>query len=140
MSLVGIAGMAIACVVMHLAPSLAVAVGVLFLFGFSWSFPVANLTPMALELGTAARAGSLAGAFLLVQSLAGVVGPSIVGYWFDVAGSKRALFVLLAMFLAGAFGLLATLAPGFGEAGERSSATPRGEAVGNVPSPLFGTE
>ncbi|HTJ24083.1 MAG TPA: hypothetical protein VL383_16910, partial [Gemmatimonadaceae bacterium] len=92
------------------------------------------------ELGTAARAGSLAGAFLLVQSLAGVRGPSIVGYWFDVAGSKRALFVLLAMFLAGAFALMATLAPGFGEAEKRSSAARRGEGVGNVPSPLFGAE
>ena len=140
MSLAGIAGMAVACVMMHFAPTLAVAVAVLFLFGVSWSFPVANLTPMALELGTAARAGSLAGAFLLVQSLAGVLGPSIVGYWFDVAGSKRALFVLLATFLAGAFALMATLAPGFGEAEKRSSAARRGEGVGNVPSPLFGTE
>ena len=140
MSLVGIAGMTVACVVMHLAPTLAVAVSVLFLFGISWSFPVANLTPMALELGTAACAGSLAGAFLLVQSLAGVLGPSIVGYWFDVAGSKRALFVLLAVFLAGAFGLFATLAPGFGEANVRSSPARRDDAVGNVPSPLFGTE
>jgi MFS-type transporter involved in bile tolerance (Atg22 family) len=71
---------------------------------------------MALELGTAARAGSLAGAFLLVQSVAGVVGPSLVGIWFDVTGSKRSLFILLATFLVVAFGLLATLAPSFGEA------------------------
>jgi MFS family permease len=119
MSLVGIAGMAIACVVMHLVPSLTLAVAVLFLFGLAWSFPVANLTPMALELGTPARAGSLAGAFLLVQSAAGVLGPSLVGTWFDVSGSKRGLFVLLAMFLAGAFVLLMTLAPGFGEADAR---------------------
>jgi hypothetical protein len=39
-----------------------------------------------------------------------------VGTWFVVAGSRGALFVLLAVFLAGAFGLLRTLAPGFGEA------------------------
>ncbi|HTI64235.1 MAG TPA: MFS transporter [Gemmatimonadaceae bacterium] len=116
MSLVGIAGMAIACVLLHLVPTLMTAVAVLFLFGLAWSFPVANLTPMALELGTAARAGSLAGAFLLVQSAAGVIGPSLVGAWFDVTGSKRGLFVALALFLAGAFALLATLAPGFGEA------------------------
>ena len=116
MSLVGIGGMAMACLVMHFVPTLTAAVITLFFFGLSWSFPVANLTPMALELGTAARAGSLAGAFLLVQSVAGVVGPSLVGVWFDVSGSKRALFVLLAAFLAGAFALLATLAPDFGEA------------------------
>lgn len=116
MSLVGLAGMAVACAIMHIVPTLGVAVGVLFLFGLSWSIPVANLAPMALELGTTARAGSLAGAFLLVQSAAGLIGPALVGGWFDVTGSRRALFVLLAVFLAGAFTLLATLAEGFGEA------------------------
>jgi Na+/melibiose symporter-like transporter len=116
MSLVGIAGMAVACAILHVVPTLTLAVIVLFVFGLSWSFPVANLTPMALELGTAARAGSLAGAFLLVQSVAGIVGPSIVGVVFDVTGSKRSLFVLLAIFLGGAFALFAKLAPGFGEA------------------------
>lgn len=116
MSLIGLAGMAIACAIMQIVPTLAAAVGVLFLFGLAWSIPVANLAPMALELGTAARAGSLAGAFLLVQSAAGVLGPSLVGSWFDVAGSRGALFMLLAVFLVGAFGLLRTLAPGFGEA------------------------
>ena len=115
MSLIGIAGMATACLVLHVVPTLSAAVMGCFLFGFSWSFPIANLTPMALELGSAARAGSLAGAFLLVQSVAGVVGPSIVGSWFDMTGSKRSLFVLLALFLVGAFVLLATLRPGFGE-------------------------
>jgi len=114
-SLIGIAGMALACVVLHVVPTLTAAVGVLVAFGLAWSFPLANLIPMALELGTAARAGSLAGAFLLVQSAAGVLGPSIVGSWFDMAGSKAALFMLLAAFLVGAFTLLATLGLGFGE-------------------------
>jgi Na+/melibiose symporter-like transporter len=121
MSLVGIAGMATSCALLHIVPTLGSAVVALFLFGVSWSFPVANLTPMALELGTAARAGSLAGAFLLVQSVAGLVGPSMVGTWFDFSGSKRSLFVLLALFLATAFVLLATLSPGFGEADIRSN-------------------
>jgi len=121
MSLVGIAGMAISCAVLHIVPTLGFAVAALFLFGVSWSFPVANLTPMALELGTAARAGSLAGAFLLVQSVAGLVGPSMVGTWFDFSGSKRSLFVLLALFLTTAFALLATLSPGFGEADIRAN-------------------
>ena len=133
MSLVGIAGMMIACALLHVAPTLKAAAVVLFLFGLSWSFPVANLTPMALELGTAARAGSLAGAFLLVQSAAGVIGPSLVGAWFDAAGSKRALFVLLAVFLAGAFTLLASLAPGFGEAGAHESPEP---VAAPIPTPL----
>jgi Na+/melibiose symporter-like transporter len=116
LSLIGLAGMAVACAIMQVVPTLAAAVGVLFVFGLAWSIPVANLAPMALELGTAARAGSLAGAFLLVQSAAGVLGPSLVGSWFDLTGSRGALFALLAVFLAGAFGLLRTLAPGFGEA------------------------
>jgi len=120
MSLVGIAGMAIACIALHFVPTLPAAVAVLFVFGVSWSFPVANLIPMALELGTAARAGSLAGAFLLVQSAAGVIGPSLAGVWFDITGSRRALFVLLALFLVGAFALLRTLRPGFGEASTRA--------------------
>ena len=115
MTLIGLAGMTLACGLMHVVPTLGAAVGVLFLFGLSWSIPVANLPPMAFELGTTARAGALAGAFLLVQSAAGVLGPALVGGWFDLAGSRRALFVLLAVFLAGAFSLLATLEPGFGE-------------------------
>lgn len=121
-SLIGIGGMAISCIILHLVPTLGAAVAVLFFFGVSWSFPVANLTPMALELGTAARAGSLAGAFLLVQSVAGIAGPSIVGVWFDVTGSKRGLFALMTIFLGGAFALLARLAPGFGEAPGTASA------------------
>jgi Na+/melibiose symporter-like transporter len=126
MSLIGLAGMALACGALHVVPTLGAAIAVLFAFGLSWSIPVANLPPMALELGTEARAGALAGAFLLVQSLAGVIGPAAVGEWFDVAGSRRALFVLLAVFLTGAFALLASLAPGFGEA-RRSDAAPAGE-------------
>ena len=121
MSLIGIAGMAIACAILHVVPTLTLAVSVLFLFGLSWSMPVANLTPMALELGTTARAGSLAGAFLLVQSVAGIVGPSIVGVVFDITGSKRSLFVLLTIFLGGAFALFAKLVPGFGEANVRAA-------------------
>lgn len=117
MSLTGIAGMALACIILHFVPSLSAAVVALFLFGLSWSFPVANLTPMALELGTTARAGSLAGAFLLVQSAAGILGPSIVGSWFDITGSRRGLFIVLTVFLVAAFALFAMLAPGFGEAG-----------------------
>ena len=128
MSLVGIAGMTIACALLHVVPTLSAAVVVLFVFGVSWAFPVANLTPMALELGTAARAGSLAGAFLLVQSAAGVLGPSLVGSWFDVTGSKRGLFVLIGLFLTGSFTLLATLAPGFGEA-SASVASRRSESL-----------
>lgn len=115
MSLIGIAGMACACVALHFVPTLGAAAAVLVLFGLAWSIPLANLAPMALELGSPARAGSLAGAFLLVQSVAGVLGPALVGGWFDVVGSKRALFVLLAVFLAGAFVLLSTLRAGFGE-------------------------
>ena len=116
MSLIGFAGMAVACAVMYVVPTLSLAVGVLFFFGLSWSLPVANLTPMALELRSAARAGSIAGVLLLVQSTAGLLGPSLVGVWFDATGTRRALFALLATFLVAAFALLATLAPSFGEA------------------------
>jgi len=114
--LIGLGGMALACGVLHVVPALTAAVAVLFLFGLSWSMPLANLIPMAMELGTRARAGVLAGAFLLVQSMSGIIGPALVGEWFDVTGSRRALFLLLAAFLVGALALLATLPRGFGEA------------------------
>jgi len=130
MTLIGLAGMTLACALMHVVPTLGAAVGVLFLFGLSWSIPVANLPPMAFELGTTGRAGALAGAFLLVQSAAGVLGPALVGGWFDAVGSRRALFLLLAVFLAVAFGLLATLEPGFGE----PVATDADRIIGGVPA------
>ena len=129
-SLIGIAGMALACVVLHVVPTLTAAAGVLLVFGLAWSLPLANLIPMALELGTAARAGSLAGAFLLVQSAAGVIGPSIVGSWFDIAGSKAALFLVLAAFLVGSFTLLATLGLGFGEVAAREHLVARQPRAG----------
>ena len=90
MTLIGIAGMAIACVVMQVVPTLTAAVAVLFVFGLAWSIPVANLIPMALELGTTARAGSLAGAFLLVQSVAGILGPSLEATPCPIAWNARA--------------------------------------------------
>ena len=123
MSLIGLAGMALACGVLHVVPSLTAAIAVLFVFGLSWSMPLANLIPMAMELGTRARAGALAGAFLLVQSMAGVIGPALVGEWFDITGSRRSLFLLLAAFLACALGLLATLGRGFGEARDGVAST-----------------
>jgi Na+/melibiose symporter-like transporter len=129
-SLIGIAGMGLACGVLHVVPTLTAAVAVLFVFGLSWSMPLANLIPMAMELGTRARAGALAGAFLFVQSISGVIGPAVVGEWFDVTGSRRSLFLLLAAFLAGALALLATLGRGFGEAPDAAgSATERNAAV-----------
>ena len=120
-SLLGLGGMGLACAIMHVVPSLSAAVAVLFFFGLSWSLPVANLAPMALELGPTARAGSLAGAFLLVQSAAGLIGPSLAGAFFDALGSKRSLFLLMLCFLGASFSLLATLAPGFGEARVRAA-------------------
>ena len=130
MTLIGLAGMTLACAMTHVVPTLGAAIGVLFLFGLSWSIPVANLPPMAFELGTTARAGALAGAFLLVQSAAGVLGPALVGGWFDVTGSRRALFLLLALFLGAAFSLLATLEPGFGE----PTATEADRIIGGSPA------
>lgn len=115
MSLMGMAGMGVACAALHAAPTLSVTVGLCALFGFCWSFPVANLLPMALELDGSARAGSIAGAYLLIQSVGGILGPASVGVWFDAMGSKRALFVLMALFLAGGFALLVSLRRGFGE-------------------------
>lgn len=129
MTLIGLAGMTLACVLMHVVPTLGAAIGVLFLFGLSWSIPVANLPPMAFELGATGRAGALAGAFLLVQSAAGVLGPAFVGGWFDLTGSRRALFVLLALFLAAAFSLLATLERGFGE-----PTTEADRIIGGIPA------
>lgn len=124
-SLIGLAGMTLSCVVLHVVPTLTAAVAMLFLFGLSWSMPLANLIPMAMELGARGRAGALAGAFLLVQSLAGVIGPSLVGEWFDITGSRRSLFLLLAVFLAGALALLATLGQGFGEAPDGAGSVSR---------------
>lgn len=129
MSLIGLAGMTVACAIMHVVPTLPIAVAVLFLFGLSWSLPTANLPPMALELAPASRAGSLAGAYLLVASAAGVIGPSLVGWWFDVAGTKRSLFVALAAFLVVAFGMFTTLGAGFGEAAVRRGAEDEREVV-----------
>jgi hypothetical protein len=54
--LAGTLGMAVACLVLQIVPTLTAAVDVLLVSGFAWSLPLANLIPMALELGTAAPA------------------------------------------------------------------------------------
>ena len=105
-------------------PTLAAAVAVLFVFGLSWSIPLANLTPMALELDDRVarrRAGRRVPAR---AEPGGLSGPSLVGEWFERVGSRRSLFVLLAAFLAGAFALLASLGSGFGERVRRRIRTP----------------
>ena len=115
-SMVGLAGMVVASLLLHVAPTLPIAVGLSLLFGVSWSMPTANLVPMALELGPPDKAGSISGAFMLVASVSGMTGPAIAGVVFDATDSKRSLFLLIAAFLAVAIAFMATLRQGFGEA------------------------
>lgn len=121
-AVIGISGMLISALAMHVAPDFRTACFLLVGFGLSWSLPTANLMAMAFELLPAARAGTLAGVLMFCQGVAGSIGPWLVGMAFDEMESKRTLFLWIAGFLAVALVAMASLRPGFGEA--RDTATP----------------
>ncbi len=116
-AVLGIAGMAVTCAAVHLAPSLGAATALLGLFGLCWSLPLVNTFPMAVELCGPARAGIYAALFFVCQGVAGELGPALAGAVFDALGDNRSLFVLIGADLVVALAVLASLPRGFAEAG-----------------------
>lgn len=92
------------------------AIPLLALASAAWTFPTVNAYPLFIEQIPRQRRGVLAALFLLSMALGGAVGDPLNGTLFDLFGSYRPLFLLMAGYTALAFVALLFVPAGVGEA------------------------
>ena len=92
------------------------AVPLLALASAAWTFPTVNAYPLFIEQIPRQRRGVLAALFLLSMAIAGGIGDPLNGALFDLFGSYRPLFLLMAGYTALAFVAVLFLPAGVGEA------------------------
>jgi predicted MFS family arabinose efflux permease len=95
----------------------------------SWTLPTVNAYPLFVEPVPRERRGILAALFLLCMALGGAIGDPLNGGVFDLAGSYRPLFHLMAGYTALAFVAVLFIPRGTGEA-ETYDAAPKAGAAG----------
>lgn len=83
----------------------------------SWALPTVNAFPLFVEPIPRERRGILAALFLLSTALGGAIGDPLNGGLFDLFGSYRPLFLLMAAYTGLAFGAVLLVPRGAGEAG-----------------------
>ena len=101
--LLGLGVMAASLVALHLVTSFTAVAVLLALVSAAWTFPSVNAYPLFVEPVPPARRGVLAALFLLAMALAGVIGDPLNGALFDLFGSYRVMFLLMATYTALAF-------------------------------------
>lgn len=92
------------------------AVPLLALASAAWTFPTVNAYPLFIEQIPRRRRGVLAALYLLSMALGGAIGDPLNGALFDVFGSYRPLFLVMAGYTALAFVAVLFLPAGVGEA------------------------
>ena len=83
----------------------------------SWTLPTVNAYPLFVEPIPRRRRGVLAALFLLSMALGGAIGDPLNGGLFDLFGSYRSLFLIMAGYTALAFVVVLFVPRGAGEAG-----------------------
>ena len=101
--LLGLAMMVAALVALHFVSSFTALAALLAFVSAAWTFPMVNAYPLFVEPVPPARRGVLAALFLLSMALGGAIGDPLNGSLFDLFGSYRALFLLMAGYAAAAF-------------------------------------
>jgi MFS family permease len=114
--LLGFAAMAVCLLALHRVTTIAQAAPLLALASASWTLPTVNAYPLFVEPVPRHRRGVLASLFLLCMALGGAIGDPLNGAIFDVVGSYRPLFVLMAGYTALAFAAVLFIPRGAGEA------------------------
>lgn len=114
--LAGFAVMAVSLLALDRVTGIAQAVPLLALASAAWTFPTVNAFPLFVEPVSRERRGALASLFLLCMALGGAVGDPLNGRLFDLLGSYRALFLLMACYTALAFIAVLRVPRGAGEA------------------------
>lgn len=114
--LAGFALMAACLVALDRVTSIAQATPLLALASAAWTFPMVNAYPLFVEQIPRARRGVLAALFLLCNALGGAIGDPMNGAAFDLVGSYRPLFLLMAGYTVLAFVAVLFIPRGAGEA------------------------
>ena len=115
--LLGFFVMAACLVALDRVTSLSLATPLLALASAAWTFPTVNAYPMFVEPIPPERRGTLAALFLLCMALGGGIGDPMNGALFDLFGSYRPLFLMMAAYTALAFVAVLRIPRGVGEAG-----------------------
>jgi MFS family permease len=116
--LIGLAIMAGCLVALNRVTSISQATPLLALASAAWTFPTVNAYPMFVEPIPRERRGVLTALFLLSMALGGAIGDPMNGVLFDLAGSYRPLFLMMATYTSLAFVAVLAIPRGAGEAEE----------------------
>jgi maltose/moltooligosaccharide transporter len=114
--LIGFFMMAVCLVALDRVTSVTQAVPLLALASAAWTFPTVNSYPMFVEPIPRERRGVLSSLFLLCMALGGGIGDPMNGALFDLFGSYRPLFLMMAVYTALAFVAVLRIPRGTGEA------------------------
>jgi predicted MFS family arabinose efflux permease len=113
--LLGFAMMAMCLIPLDRVTSVAQATPLLALASASWTLPMVNAFPLFVEPIPRQHRGVLAALFLLSQALGGAIGDPLNGGLFDVFGSYRPLFLMMALYTGLAFVTVLRVPRGAGE-------------------------
>ena len=114
--LLGFAMMAGCLAVLDRMTNVAQATPLLALASAAWTFPMVNAYPLFVEPIPRERRGVLAALFLLCMALGGGIGDPMNGALFDLFGTYRPLFLMMAIYTALAFVAVLAIPRGAGEA------------------------
>ena len=115
--LLGLLVMSACLVALDRVTSVALATPLLALTSAAWTFPTVNSYPMFVEPIPRERRGVLSALFLLCMALGGGIGDPMNGALFDLFGSYRAMFLMMAVYTALAFVAVMMIPRGTGEVG-----------------------
>jgi maltose/moltooligosaccharide transporter len=101
--LLGFAIMGGCLVALDRVTSVSQATPLLALASAAWTLPTVNAYPLFVEPIPRERRGALSALFLLCMALGGVIGDPMNGALFDLFGTYRALFLMMATYTALAF-------------------------------------
>jgi MFS family permease len=116
--LLGFAVMAGCLVALDRVTSMSQATPLLALASAAWTFPTVNAYPLFVEPIPRERRGVVSALFLLCVALGGGIGDPMNGALFDLFGTYRPLFLMMATYTALAFAAVLAIPRGAGEAGQ----------------------
>ena len=114
--LLGFFVMAVSLLALDRVSSVTTATPLLALASAAWTLPTVNAYPMFVEPIPRERRGVLASLFLLCMALGGGIGDPMNGALFDLFGSYRPMFLMMAAYTVLAFVAVLRIPRGVGEA------------------------